>query len=179
MHAHVCSCEHVFWERALFMVVFKMRAHIFKYFKTPVSSRFHSKDPARQNSNFGRNFAYFPLNFRLFLPMVPHPPFLSPHVYGIRLFPSIFRLKWYPILVINSSMEPICCFSTHMFTVSAYFLPIFHPTFCPYCPPVLSCRGVPHLSGSPRSGDQTLFSFKMLAKKLLLTFCLSFWHTLV
>ena len=44
----------------------------------------------------------------------------------------IFCLKWYPILVINWSMEPICCFSAHMFTVSAYFPPIFRLTFSPY-----------------------------------------------
>ena len=40
-------------------------------------------------------------------------------------FPPISCLKWYPILVINSSMLPICCFSIQMFTDSAYFLPIF------------------------------------------------------
>ena len=88
--------------------------------------------------------AYFPH-------MVPHLPFLSPHVYGIRLFlsiyvyfPPIFCLKWYPILAINSSMEPICCFSAHMFTDSAYFLLIFHLTFCPYSAgPVL--LGIPKL----------------------------------
>ena len=37
----------------------------------------------------GKIFAYFP-------PMVPHPPFFRPHVYGFRLFsayiPLIFRL---------------------------------------------------------------------------------------
>ena len=72
-------------------------------------------NPARQNGDFGRNFA-------IFLPMVPHPLFLSPHVYGIPLFSSIFCLKWYPI----------CCFSAHMFTVFAYFSPLFRLTFCPY-----------------------------------------------
>ena len=36
-----------------------------------------------------------------FLPMVPQPPPFYPHVYGIHLFPPIFCLKWYPILVIN------------------------------------------------------------------------------
>ena len=65
--------------------------------------------------------------------MIPHPPFLSPHVYRIHLFPSIFRLKWYPILVINSSM----------FTDSAYFLLIFRlfsPSPSAHIQLVLSCR---------------------------------------
>ena len=39
--------------------------------------------------------AYFP-------PMVPHPPFLSPHVYGIRLFPPIF-FYFPPIFRLNGT----------------------------------------------------------------------------
>ena len=81
-----------------------------------------------------------------FLHMVPHGvPFFHPHVYELNLFLPIFCLKWYPILVINSSMVPICCFSAHMFTdsayfpsmfhsFSAYFLPIFRLTFRPFLP---------------------------------------------
>ena len=42
------------------------------------------------------------------------------------LFLPIFCLKRYPILVINSNMEPICYFSARMFTDSAYFPPIFY-----------------------------------------------------
>ena len=75
--------------------------------------------------------------FTYFLPkMVPHPckklkhgthlPFFCPHVYRIHLFPPIFHLKWYPILVKNSSMVPICRFSAHMFADSAHFPPMFH-----------------------------------------------------
>ena len=65
----------------------------------------------------------FWVNFHLFPPI---------SVY----FPPIFHLKWYPIRVINSSVEPICCFSAHMFTVSAYFPPIFL-SFSAYFPPNL------------------------------------------
>ena len=89
---------------------------------------------------------YFTLIFHLFSAYVPHPPFFYPHVYRICLFLPIFCLKWYPILVINSSMVPICCFSVYIFTDSVYFPPcsnhfppIFHLTFCPFSP-VLSCR---------------------------------------
>ena len=67
----------------------------------------------------GEILPIFRLFSAYFLPMVPHPTFLSPHVYRIHLslpisiyFLPIFLLKWYPILAINSSMEPICCFST-------------------------------------------------------------------
>ena len=80
--------------------------------------------------------AYFP-------PMVPHLTFLRPHVYRICLFPPIsahflyiFCLKWYPILVINSNMVPICYFSAHIFTDCAYFPPMFH-SFSAYFPPNL------------------------------------------
>ena len=64
--------------------------------------------------------------------MVPHPPFLSQHVYRICLFlpifiyfPPIFRLKWYPILFFCSHVYGFCLFSAH-------FPPIFCLTFCPY-----------------------------------------------
>ena len=60
-----------------------------------------------------------------FLSMVPHPLFFCPHVYRIHLFSPIFCLKWYPILVKNSSRVPICSFSTFMFTDSAYVPLIF------------------------------------------------------
>ena len=72
--------------------------------------------------------AYFHLFFTYFLP--------------------ILWLKWYPILIINSSMLPICHFSAHMFTDSAYFLLIFC-SFSTYFPPkILSifCRSC--LAGS-------------------------------
>ena len=97
-------------------------------------------NPARQSGDFGRNFAYFLVIFRLFSAYGTPSAVFSPHVYGICLFPPIsvsflpiFRLKWYPILVINSSMEPICCFSTHMFMDSAYFPPYLLPIFRRSC----------------------------------------------
>ena len=67
------------------------------------------------------------------------------HIYGICLFLPIFCLKWYPILVINSSMVPISHFSTHMFTDSAFFPPMvcsFSVYFPPNLPPIFrrSCR---------------------------------------
>ena len=77
--------------------------------------------------------AHFP---PIFPPMVPHPTCMFTEFAYFRLFTSIFRLKWYPILVMNSSMEPICCFSAHMFTDSAYFPLIFH-SFLVYFPPNL------------------------------------------
>ena len=91
-----------------------------------------------------------------FPPMVPHLPFFRPHVYGLCLFPPIFhlfsayfrlffanfqpifRLKWYPILIINSSMLPICHFAQNLrispiFRLfSAHFEPIFRLKFRPF-----------------------------------------------
>ena len=100
----------------------------------------HTHTPSKTKRRF---WAKFHLFSPYFLPIVPHPLFFRTHVYGICLFlpisvyfPPIFCLKWYPILVINSSMEPICCFSAHMFMVSAYFPPIFH-SFSTYFPPNL------------------------------------------
>ena len=61
--------------------------------------------------------------FRLFLPI-----FRLFSAY----FPPIFCL-WYPILIINSSMLPICCFSAHVFTDSAYFPPKIPPIFRRSC----------------------------------------------
>ena len=90
--------------------------------------------------------------------MVPHPCYklkygthllFSTHMFTefdyFCLFLPIFRLKWYPILVINSNIVPICCFSTHMIMDSAYFPPMFCSFFA-YFPPyshfllVLSCQ---------------------------------------
>ena len=79
--------------------------------------------------------------------MVPHPLFFTHKFMEFAyfcLFPSIFRLKWYPILVINSSMERmkskhLLFFRPHVygfFTIfhlySAHFPPIFRLTFSPY-----------------------------------------------
>ena len=72
--------------------------------------------------------------------MVPHPLFFRTHVYGIRLFPPIFRLKWYPILVINSQawnpfavFPPTCLHFLPIFCpYSTHFPPIFRLTFSPY-----------------------------------------------
>ena len=94
--------------------------------------------PARQKGNFGRNFAYFLLIFHLFYAYgTSSAVFKLTCLRNLPIsiyFPPIFCLKWYPILVINSSMEPICCFSAHMFTDSAYFPPIFY-SFSAHFPP--------------------------------------------
>ena len=94
----------------------------------------------------GKIFTYFPLIFRRFsaygTPSAVFPPtclWIAPSSAYFRLFFAyflpIFRL-WYPILIINSSMLPICRFSAHMFTDSAYFR-----LFSAYFPPIfrLSC----------------------------------------
>ena len=93
--------------------------------------------PGKTKRRFWAKFRIFRSFSTYFLPIVPHLLFLSPHVFGIRLFPPIsiycpliFCLKWYLILVINSSMEPIFCFSTHMLTDSAYFPLSLLPVFC-------------------------------------------------
>ena len=88
--------------------------------------------PCKTKRRFWAKFHLFSEYFR---PMVPHLLFFRTHVYRICLFQSIFRLKSYPILVINSSMGPLCCFSTHMFTASAYFPPIFR-SFSAYFQPI-------------------------------------------
>ena len=49
-------------------------------------------------------------------------------------FMPILCLKGYHILVINSSMVPICHFSVHMITDSAYFLPMFRSFFAHFGP---------------------------------------------
>ena len=111
--------------------------------KHEISTR-HNSFPARQNSDSGRNFTYFLLIFRLFSAYgtpsavfkprcLLNSPISTYFCLFSAYFPPIFHLKWYPILVINSSMEPICCFSTHMFLDSAYFPLIFRLT-CPFCP---------------------------------------------
>ena len=107
--------------------------------------------PARQNCDFGWNVAYFPLIFRLFSAYgTPSAVFKPTYLWNSPIslyFPPIFCLKWYPILVINSRMEPICCFSPTCLWIlpfrlfSAHFLPIFHLTICPYsASPVLPGR---------------------------------------
>ena len=110
-------------------------------------------NPARQNGDFGRNFAYFLLIFCQFSPYGTPSSIFRPTCLICLFLPisfyflPIFCLKWYPILVINSSMGPICCFSAHMLTLSffclysAHFLPIFRLTFFPYSAgPVLPGR---------------------------------------
>ena len=98
------------------------------------------QNPARQNGDFGWNFTYFLLIFRLFsaygTPSAVFKPtclWNSPISAYFRLFSAYFPPKWYPILAINWS---ICCFSAHMFTVFAYFRPIFR-SFSAYFPPDL------------------------------------------
>ena len=98
---------------------------------------FHFILPGKTKQRFWVQFRSFSAHF---LPMVPHFSHFSAHMftefaYFCLLLP-IFRLKWYPILVINSSMVPICCFSAYMFMDSAYFLPIFC-SFSTYFPPNL------------------------------------------
>ena len=81
-------------------------------------------------------FTYFPLIFCRFsadgTPSAVFPPTclqIMPISAYFCLFSAyflpIFRLKWYPILIINSSMLPICHFSAHMFMDSTYFPLIF------------------------------------------------------
>ena len=107
-----------------------------------INIRFHFIIPGKTKRRFWVKFrlfsAHFPPIFRLWY---PHPLFLSPHVYGIRLFLSIFCLKWYPIIVINSSMEPICCFSARMFMVFAHFPPNLLPIFRRSCLDRFGTRG--------------------------------------
>ena len=90
--------------------------------------------PGKTERRFRAEFHLFSAHFP---PMVPHMLFFHPHVYGFCLFLPIFHLKWYPLLVINSSMVTnlpffrphiygFCLFSTY--APSAHF------------PPVLSCR---------------------------------------
>ena len=105
----------------------------------------------------GEIFAYFPLIFRRFsaigTPSAVFPPTclrIMDYAYFrlflpifclfsayFRLFFTyfllIFHLKWYPILIINSSILPIFRFSAHMFTDSAYFPPKIPPIFRRSC----------------------------------------------
>ena len=65
---------------------------------------------------------------------------------NFRLFSAHLAPIWYPILVINSSMVPICHFSACMFTDSAYFPPMFRSFSAYFLPNVLpilrrSCAG--------------------------------------
>ena len=96
--------------------------------------------PAKQNGDFGRNFAYFPLIFFLFSAYGTPSTFF----YGIPpisiYFLSIFRLKCYPILVLNSSIwypfaafPPTCLHILPIFCLySTHFPPIFRLIYCPF-----------------------------------------------
>ena len=92
--------------------------------------------PARQNGDLGEISPIFRLFSAYGTPSAVFPHTCLRNSPISAYFLPIFSLKWYPILVINSSMEPICCFSTYMFTVSAYFPPIFR-SFSAYFPPNL------------------------------------------
>ena len=89
--------------------------------------------PARQSGNFGWNFTYFPLIFHLFSAYGTPSAVFKPTCLRNSPISAYFPPKWYPIHVINWS---ICCFSAHMFTVFAYFPPIFR-SFSAYFPPDL------------------------------------------
>ena len=98
-------------------------------------------NPARQNGDFGRNFSYFPLIFHLFstygTPSAVFKPkclWNSPISAYFHLFSAYFLPIWYHIFVINWS---ICCFSAHMFTVFAYFPPIFRSFSAYFLPDLL------------------------------------------
>ena len=67
--------------------------------------------------------------FRLWYPICRFSAHMFMEFAHFCLFLPIFCLKWYPILVINSSMITICHFSAHMFTDSTYFLPNLPPIF--------------------------------------------------
>ena len=99
----------------------------------PVLHRWHDP-PARQNGGFGRNFAYFPLIFRLFSVYGTTSTVFLPTCLWNLPISAYFPSKMVPHLVKNSNMVPICCFSAHMFRDSAYFPPIFH-SFSAYFPP--------------------------------------------
>ena len=95
--------------------------------------KFKFYSPARQNGDFGRILPIFRSFSTYFPPMVPHLSFLSPRtcLWNLPisayfcLFSAYFPLNMVPHPS-NSSMEPICCFSAHMFMDPAYFLLIFH-----------------------------------------------------
>ena len=83
--------------------------------------------PGKTKRRFCLFSAYFP-------PMVPHPPFFHPHVYGIHLFPPIFCLfsayflphPCYKLAV----FPPTCLWILPIFHLySPHFLPIFRLTF--------------------------------------------------
>ena len=91
--------------------------------------------PARQNGDFGRNFAYFPLIFRLFSTYGTPSAHMFTDYANFRLFFTYFL--WYPILIINSSIccpfavfPPTCLQILLIFRLfSAYFLPKIPPIF--------------------------------------------------
>ena len=100
--------------------------------------RLENFPPGKTKRRFWAKFrlfsAHFPLIFCLWYPICCFSSHMNSPI--STYFPPIFCLKWYPILVINSSIVPICCFSAHMFMDFAYFPPIFH-SFSAYFPPNL------------------------------------------
>ena len=116
-------------------------AHIYAYFAQCVIISATRQDKTAilgEISPIFRSFStYFP-------PMVLHLPFFHPHVFGICLFPPIsayFPPKMVPhpcYKLTHGTHLPICCFSAHMFTDSAYLPPMFR-SFSAYFSPGLSC----------------------------------------
>ena len=116
----------------------------------------------------GKIFTYFPLIFHRFsadgTPSAVFPPtclqitpisayFCLFSTYFLPIsayFLPIFHL-WYPILIINSSMLPICRFSAHMFTDSAYFL-----LFSAHFPPIFCLKFRPFSAGPVLPGSRYL-----------------------
>ena len=103
-------------------------------------------EPGKTKRWFWAKFAYLLLSFCRFsaygTPSAVFKPTCLQNSPISIYFSPVSRLKWYLILVINSSIEPIRCFSAHMFTVSAYFPFIFCLTFGPYSAgPVLPGSG--------------------------------------
>ena len=93
----------------------------------------------------GKIFTYFPLIFCRFsadgTPSAVFPPTclrIMPISAYFRLFFTYFLpifCLWYPILIINSSMLPISCFSAHMFTDVYGYFPLIFRSFSAYFPP--------------------------------------------
>ena len=97
--------------------------------------------PGKTKRRFWAKFhlfsAYIPPIFHLWYPIRCFSAHMFTEFAYFCLFPSIFCLKWYPILVINTSMEPICCFPpTYVYGVclfSTYFQPNLQPIFHRSC----------------------------------------------
>ena len=84
--------------------------------------------PARQNGDFGRNFAYFPLTFWRWDPILC----FSSHMFTDSAYFCQFSAYFLPKMVPHSHYKlkhgaPSAVFSAHVFTDSAYFLPMFAP----------------------------------------------------